>query len=87
MNANTSRQQPAEWEEGAQLLSRTARDLPAGRHQFHKERMMAQIHELQQDERAVVTAVKTRRFRLPRPAIVLPAMAAAWPRRSSPGWR
>ena len=82
MNANTSRQSPAEWEEGAQLFDRTARDLPSGRHQFHKERMMAQIHEMQRQdestERAQRTApVKTRRFRLARPAIALPALAAA----------
>ncbi|WP_369247550.1 CU044_5270 family protein [Streptomyces sp. R41] len=78
MNANTSRQSPAEWEEGAQLFDRTTRDLPTGRHQFHKERMMAQIHELQQDERTTTAApAKARRLRLPRPAIVLPAMAAA----------
>jgi RNA polymerase sigma factor (sigma-70 family) len=43
MNANTSRQHPAEWDQEAQLLSQTARDLPTGRHQFHKERLMAQI--------------------------------------------
>ncbi|MFF4354660.1 hypothetical protein ACFY0T_47140, partial [Streptomyces sp. NPDC001530] len=88
MNANTSRQSPAEWEEGAQLFAQTARDLPTGRHQFHKERLMAQIHEMQQNEREERTAAtpgtapvsasaKTRRFRLPRPSIALPAMAAA----------
>ncbi|MGW3423572.1 CU044_5270 family protein [Streptomyces phaeochromogenes] len=82
MNANTSRQHPAEWDQEAQLLSQTARDLPTGRHQFHKERLMAQIHEqaqqVQREERAAATApLKARRFRLPRPAITLPAMAAA----------
>jgi hypothetical protein len=78
MNADTSRQNPAEWDESAQLLSRTARDLPAGRHQFHKERLMAQIHDMQQEERRATAApAKVRRFRLPRPAIVLPAMAVA----------
>ncbi|MGP4046313.1 CU044_5270 family protein [Streptomyces sp. 2A115] len=83
MNANTSRQNPAEWEESAQLLSRTARDLPPGRHQFHRERLMAQIHEIQQEERtagaegAATAPASTRRFRLPRPAIALPALAAA----------
>jgi hypothetical protein len=79
MNANTPRQSPAEQDEGAQqLLSRTARDLPAGRHQFHKERLMAQIHQIQQEERtAAVAPARTRRFRLPRPAITLPALAAA----------
>ncbi|MGW7254765.1 CU044_5270 family protein [Streptomyces sp. NPDC054834] len=78
MNADTSRQDPAEWDESAQLFSRTARDLPAGRHQFHKERLMAQIHDMQREERTGAAPAKTRRrFRLPRPAIVLPAMAAA----------
>ncbi len=78
MNANTSRQHPAEWDESAQLFSRTARDLPAGRHQFHKERLMAQIHDMQQQERTAAQApARTRRVRLPRPAIVLPATAVA----------
>ncbi|KUO21328.1 CU044_5270 family protein [Streptomyces dysideae] len=81
MNADTSRQNAAEWEEGAQLFDRTTRDLPPGRHQFHKERMMAQIHEAQQaqqaQERPAVPAKAVRRLRLPRPAITLPALAAA----------
>ncbi|UPZ29894.1 CU044_5270 family protein [Streptomyces sp. LRE541] len=86
MNANTPRHGSAEsesgsqfeWEQDAQLLSRTARDLPSGRHQFHKERLMAQIHEqVQRDERTAAPAApaKTRRSRRPRPAITLPAMA------------
>ncbi|WP_328495034.1 CU044_5270 family protein [Streptomyces sp. NBC_00414] len=81
MNANTPRQDSAdgtEWEQEAQLLTRTARDLPSGRHQFHKERLMAQIHEqVQREERTAAPAApaKARRFRLPRPAITLPAMA------------
>ncbi|MEV6997476.1 CU044_5270 family protein [Streptomyces sp. NPDC093982] len=84
MNANTSRQNPAERDESAELLSRTARDLPVGRHEFHRERLMAQIHDMQQEERTATAApgapeapAKVRRFRLPRPAIALPAMAAA----------
>ncbi|WP_217242900.1 CU044_5270 family protein [Streptomyces sp. AC555_RSS877] len=82
MNANTSRQSAAEWEEGAQLFDRTTRDLPPGRHQFHKERMMAQIHEAQQAEHTgvgekAVAPAKIRRLRLPRPAIALPALVAA----------
>ncbi|MGJ5826356.1 CU044_5270 family protein [Streptomyces ossamyceticus] len=81
MNANTSRQNAAAWEEGAQLFDRTTRDLPPGRHQFHKERMMAQIHETRQTEHTATatngaTPAKARRFRLPRPAIALPALAA-----------
>lgn len=83
MNANTSRQNAAAWEEGAQLFDRTTRDLPPGRHQFHKERMMAQIHETRQAEQTGndrgarrTTPARTRRFGLPRPAITLPALAA-----------
>ncbi|WP_159770479.1 CU044_5270 family protein [Streptomyces sp. HM190] len=81
MNANTSRQNAAAREEGDQLFDRTTRDLPPGRHQFHKERMMAQIHEARQTgltaagTKATAPA-KARRFRLPRPAIALPALAA-----------
>jgi hypothetical protein len=79
MNANTSRQHPAERDQGtAELLSRTARDLPAGRHEFHKERLMAQINDMRRDERAAAPApTRTRRFRLPRPAIALPVTAVA----------
>lgn len=89
MKATQSRQSPAEWEESAPLLPQTARDLPAGRHQFHKERLMAHIQQdiqqdLQQDiqrDESTTTAAparpKTRGFRLPRPAFTLPVMALA----------
>ncbi|MFI1566955.1 CU044_5270 family protein [Streptomyces sp. NPDC020490] len=85
MNANTSRHEPAEEDKEAQLLSWTARDLPTGRHQFHKERLMAQIHDMRQQEQreqqerrtAPAAPGKRRRLRLPRPAIALPALAAA----------
>lgn len=78
MTANTSRQNPAEWDGSAQLLSRTARDLPPGRHQFHKERLMAQIQQDQriQHDHGIVPAPQRRSFRLPRPAVTLPALAA-----------
>ncbi|MFF3753510.1 CU044_5270 family protein [Streptomyces sp. NPDC002018] len=88
MNANPSRQTPAEWEESAQLLPSAERDLPAGRHQFHKERLMARI-QLQQQERPTEdrtggdrTAARgdapARRFpRSLRGMTVLPAMALA----------
>ncbi|MCX5613582.1 CU044_5270 family protein [Streptomyces sp. NBC_00047] len=75
MNANTSGPSPAEWDEGVRLLSQTARDLPAGRHQFHKELLMAQIQQEQRTETAA--PVRARRFRLPRPAITLPVVATA----------
>ncbi|MEU9339499.1 CU044_5270 family protein [Streptomyces sp. NPDC048290] len=80
MNANPSRQRPAEGDESAPLLSRTARDLPPGRHQFHKERLMAQIQDMREHEErtgAASSGVRTRRLRLPRPAITLPALAVA----------
>ncbi|MDR6979823.1 hypothetical protein J2X68_006560 [Streptomyces sp. 3330] len=78
MNANTSRQSPAEGPESTELFARTARDLPTGRHQFHKERLMAQIHEARREERTTAAAPGgVRRSRLPRPAITLPVLAAA----------
>ncbi|MFB7257784.1 CU044_5270 family protein [Streptomyces nojiriensis] len=45
MNPDPSRPRPAGREEHPLLPPFAARDLPAGRHQFHKERLMAQIHE------------------------------------------
>lgn len=45
MNADLSRPRPAGQEESSPLLPFAERELPAGRHQFHKERLMAQIHE------------------------------------------
>ncbi|MFJ4683998.1 CU044_5270 family protein [Streptomyces sp. NPDC088789] len=78
MNANPSRRHPADTDESAQLMSRAARDLPPGRHQFHKERLMAQIHDLQQNEARTATPAPARRTkRLLRPVIALPALAAA----------
>ncbi|WP_328670777.1 CU044_5270 family protein [Streptomyces sp. NBC_00328] len=79
MKATQSRQSPAEWEESAPLLPQTARDLPAGRHQFHKERLMAHIQQdTQRDANTTMAAPalpKPRGLRLLRPAFVLPAMA------------
>ncbi|MGW2087982.1 CU044_5270 family protein [Streptomyces sp. NPDC001880] len=78
MNANPSRQSPAEWEESAQLLPLTTRELPPGRHQFHKEQLMTRIQ--QEEERTATAAAaepKTRRFTMPRRAFVVPAMACA----------
>ncbi|KMS75884.1 hypothetical protein ACZ91_64290 [Streptomyces regensis] len=78
MNADTSRHNPADWDESAEFLSRTARDLPAGRHEFHRERLMAQIHDMQREERtAAAVPARAGRLRLPRPAMVLPVVAAA----------
>ncbi|MFB6853639.1 CU044_5270 family protein [Streptomyces sp. NPDC056121] len=70
-----TRQNPAEWEESASLLPQPERDLPAGRNQFHKERLMARI---QQDESTTAVSParpKIRKARLLRPAFTLPAMA------------
>jgi hypothetical protein len=81
MKATQSRQNPAEWEESAPLLPKTARDLPAGRHQFHKERLMAHIQQDTQRDASTTKAAparpKSRGFRLLRPAFALPAMALA----------
>ncbi|MEU9452657.1 CU044_5270 family protein [Streptomyces sp. NPDC048277] len=82
MTVNTSRNHPAEGDGRAGLLSATARDLPPGRHQFHKERLMAQIHDMQQAEQTEQTTKapapgRERRRRFPRPAITLPLTAAA----------
>ncbi|MFI9150147.1 CU044_5270 family protein [Streptomyces sp. NPDC053367] len=73
MNAHSSRRRPAEQEDGTELFSGTARDLPAGRHQFHKERLMAQIQQERHDRHV---PAKPRRGRLTRPAVLLPALAA-----------
>ena len=89
MNADKSRQHQAGADEGAELLSWTARDLPSGRHQFHRERLMTQIHELRQHEPQVAEAGvanpaaepgptgRSLLRRLPRPSLVLPALVAA----------
>ncbi|MYV50452.1 CU044_5270 family protein [Streptomyces sp. SID2888] len=79
MKANQSRQSPAEWEESAPLLSQAVRDLPTGRHEFHKERLMAYIQQdIERDEIAAATGParsRTRGFRPLRPVFALPAMA------------
>ncbi|MEU0210817.1 CU044_5270 family protein [Streptomyces canus] len=73
MNASPSQPHPAEWTETQGLLPSVERDLPAGRHQFHKEQMMAQIRE---DLRTTDVA-PVRRNPFLRRAILLPAMACA----------
>ncbi|MFF0010878.1 CU044_5270 family protein [Streptomyces sp. NPDC005374] len=80
MNANPSQPHPAEWTETQGLLPSVERDLPAGRHQFHKEQMMVQIRE---DLRTTASgpAPAPVAARRPNPflrrAILLPAMACA----------
>ncbi|NBM15144.1 CU044_5270 family protein [Streptomyces sp. GC420] len=76
MNTTPRRSGPADWEESAPLLPVPVRPLPADRHQFHKENLMSRIHQ----DRAAGThtgTARSTRFRLPRPAITLPAMACA----------
>lgn len=89
MNANPSRPHPAEWEETAHLPPPVERDLPAGRPQFHKERLMTQIDQDTQAERAAevdqaAQAAQTAgdrkpswRDRFPRSAVLLPVTALA----------
>lgn len=80
MNPDLSRPRPAGGEEHPLLLPFAERELPAGRHQFHKERLMAQIHE---DLRAadVATPAPTRvtgpRNPFLRRAVLVPAAAFA----------
>jgi hypothetical protein len=73
MNATPSQPHPAEWTETQGLLPSVERDLPAGRHQFHKEQMMVQIRE---DLRTTAVA-PVRRNPFLRRAVLLPAMACA----------
>ncbi|MFE5143766.1 CU044_5270 family protein [Streptomyces fagopyri] len=77
MKVTQPRQAPAEWEETAPLFPQTPRDLPTGRHQFHRERLMAHIQRDDSTTTTVPARPKTRRLRLLRPAFVLPAMALA----------
>ncbi|MFE5157679.1 CU044_5270 family protein [Streptomyces sp. NPDC056697] len=44
-HASPSQPHPAEWPETQELLGAEERGLPAGRHEFHKEHLMAQIHD------------------------------------------
>ncbi|MDH6488211.1 CU044_5270 family protein [Streptomyces sp. SAI-127] len=73
MNATPSQPHPAEWTETQGLLPSVERDLPAGRHQFHKEQMMVQIRE---DLRTTAVA-PVRRNAFLRRAVLLPALACA----------
>ncbi|MEU0785751.1 CU044_5270 family protein [Streptomyces sp. NPDC006173] len=79
MRATRSRQSPAEWEESASRLLGPGRDLPAGRHQFHKERLMVRIQrDVRQDDSVTSTSTAEPMLRassLLRPAFVLPALA------------
>jgi hypothetical protein len=73
MNASPSQPHPAEWTETQGLLPSVERDLPAGRHQFHKEQMMVQIRE----DLRTTPVVPVRRNPFLRRAVLLPALACA----------
>ncbi|MFG3257848.1 CU044_5270 family protein [Streptomyces sp. NPDC048172] len=81
MNA-TPTPRPAEWQETEGLLPPVERDLPAGRHEFHKERLMAQIHEETRATAPTATtpspaAPRARRGWYRRPAFLVPVAACA----------
>ncbi|MFF0391411.1 CU044_5270 family protein [Kitasatospora sp. NPDC004615] len=73
MNASPSQPHPADRPETDGLRPTAERNLPAGRHQFHKEQLMAQIHE---DLNNAVPA-PVRRNPFLRRAILLPAAGFA----------
>ncbi|MCX4912051.1 CU044_5270 family protein [Streptomyces sp. NBC_00687] len=75
MKFTQSHQNPLAWEESAPLLPQTPRDLPTGRQQFHRERLMAHIE--QSSTTTATVRPKARGLRLPRPAFVLPVIALA----------
>ncbi|MFJ8489017.1 CU044_5270 family protein [Streptomyces sp. NPDC094038] len=78
MNASPSHQpHPAEWTETQGLLPSAERDLPAGRHQLHKEQMMAQIHEDLRTAAATRVAPVKRPNPFLRRTVLLPAGAFA----------
>ncbi|MFD8417993.1 CU044_5270 family protein [Streptomyces sp. NPDC059466] len=60
-----------------ELLQATERDLPAGRHQLHRERLMTQIHEDLRPSSATPAAVTRRSRPLLRRAIVVPVAGFA----------
>lgn len=73
MNASPSQPHPAEWPETQALRDTAERGLPAGRHAFHREHLMAQIRD---DIRTAAPKVPQRNPFL-RKAILLPAAACA----------
>ncbi|MET7682679.1 CU044_5270 family protein [Streptomyces sp. NPDC005423] len=77
MKASPSQPHPAEWTETQDLLPSVARDLPAGRHRFHKEQMMTQIHQDLRTTRTDSRPAVALRHRNPflRRAVLLPAAA------------
>ncbi|MFD0274351.1 CU044_5270 family protein [Kitasatospora sp. NPDC127111] len=74
MNGKLSQPHPAAWEETKHLLPSAERELPAGRHQFHKERLMARIRDDLRPADATTAA----------PATPAAPAALATPARSAP---
>lgn len=78
MNASPSQPHPAEWPETQQLRDTGERSLPAGRHAFHKEHLMAQIRDdIRSAARTVAVAPARQRSPFLRKPILLPAVACA----------
>ncbi|MGW7688606.1 CU044_5270 family protein [Streptomyces asiaticus] len=77
MNASPSQPHPAEWPETQELLATEERGLPAGRHEFHKEHLMAQIHDDLRTTPGAPPAPARQRNPFLRRTILLPAAACA----------
>ncbi|GAA2273442.1 MULTISPECIES: CU044_5270 family protein [Kitasatospora] len=79
MNASPSQPHPADWQETQGLLPAVEWDLPAGRHQFHKEHLMARIHHDLDNSASSPAPTRTAkpRNRFLRRGIVLPVAACA----------
>ncbi|MCG6494468.1 CU044_5270 family protein [Kitasatospora sp. A2-31] len=73
MNADLSQPHPVEREENEHFLPAVERELPAGRHEFHKERLMTRIHD---DLRTAAPARPTRSTSPRRPFLRRPILLA-----------
>ncbi len=76
-HASPSQPHPAEWPETQELLGAEERGLPAGRHEFHKEHLMAQIHDDLRTTNGTPAAPARQRNPFLRRNVLLPAMACA----------
>ncbi|MFE9061561.1 CU044_5270 family protein [Streptomyces violaceusniger] len=76
-HASPSQPHPAEWPETQELLGAEERGLPAGRHEFHKEHLMAQIHDDLRTTNGAPAAPTRQRNPFLRRNVLLPAMACA----------
>ncbi|MCX4984846.1 CU044_5270 family protein [Streptomyces sp. NBC_00572] len=72
MNPDPDKTRTANRYETGDLPAIEEHDLPQGRHQFHKERLMSQIH----DDRLAAAEARTRRNPFLRKVILLPAATA-----------